>query len=91
MILQKPLELLVNCRRDFSLVLYCEEMIDNLTIMFALPRQAKRRVLLLVQFRRRSSLDVLGRFPRMRPILLRLWNLVVHQCEFRIDAWNCSS
>ena len=50
MILQKPLELLVNCRRDFSLVLYCEEMIDNLTIMFALPRQAKRRVLLLCNF-----------------------------------------
>ena len=45
MVLPKPLEVRRDCSPDFPRVLDCKEMPDDLTIMFGLTRQTKRRIL----------------------------------------------
>jgi len=79
MIFLQPFEMRFDRSGDFPRVLYRKKVPHNLTIMFGLTREAKRRILLLRHFRVGHYLDLLRRFPQTNSIPSRLWNLTVHQ------------
>jgi len=74
----KPLKVRLDRSCNLFRIFHGQEMPHNLAVMFGLPREPKRRVLLLRDFCIGHYLNLLERFRRLRSVRLSLRRFAVH-------------
>ncbi len=85
MVLLKTLKVSLDCNRNLSAVLHCEEMPNDLAVMLRLAWEAERGISFLLYFGIGHNLNFLEWRRRLNSVGWRLRHLAIHKRRFGME------